>query len=93
MKLTSKYMKGAILQMILFLLQIYKGLDVVTAKATKQERDLIHHHLLDILEPHQNFTVVDFRNRALKIVSFVYFTKNGLSKAVLGKVSLFLPSN
>lgn len=57
------------------LLQIYKGLDVVTAKATKQERDLVHHHLLDILEPHQNFTVVDFRNRALKIVSFVNFIK------------------
>lgn len=52
------------------LFQIYKGLDVVTAKASLQEREMARHHLLDILEPHQMFTVVDFRNRALKIVSF-----------------------
>ncbi|XP_063382751.1 tRNA dimethylallyltransferase [Cydia fagiglandana] len=49
-------------------MQVYKGLDVVTAKATPAERALAPHHLLDILEPHQNFTVVDFRNRALKII-------------------------
>ncbi|XP_037294889.1 tRNA dimethylallyltransferase [Manduca sexta] len=49
-------------------MQVYKGLDIVTAKATPQEREKAPHHLLDILEPHQMFTVVDFRNRALKII-------------------------
>ncbi|KAJ0178505.1 hypothetical protein K1T71_006328 [Dendrolimus kikuchii] len=49
-------------------MQIYKGLDVVTAKASRREREMAQHHLLDILEPHQIFTVVDFRNRALKII-------------------------
>ncbi|XP_028030545.1 tRNA dimethylallyltransferase [Bombyx mandarina] len=49
-------------------MQIYKGLDIVTAKASPQEREMAPHHLLDILEPHQFFTVVDFRNRALKII-------------------------
>uniref|UniRef100_A0A2A4J3C6 Uncharacterized protein n=1 Tax=Heliothis virescens TaxID=7102 RepID=A0A2A4J3C6_HELVI len=48
--------------------RIYKGLDVVTAKASAKERQMASHHLLDILEPHQMFTVVDFRNRALKII-------------------------
>jgi tRNA A37 N6-isopentenylltransferase MiaA len=58
---------------VIFLFQIYKGLDVVTAKANKQEREAAVHHLLDILEPHQMFTVVDFRNRALKIVSLTKY--------------------
>ncbi|XP_026733262.1 tRNA dimethylallyltransferase [Trichoplusia ni] len=49
-------------------MQIYKGLDVVTAKASAKEREMAPHHLLDILEPHQMFTVVDFRNRALKLI-------------------------
>ncbi|KOB65386.1 Uncharacterized protein OBRU01_22826, partial [Operophtera brumata] len=38
---------------------VYKGLDVVTAKASLRERELARHHLLDILEPHQMFTVID----------------------------------
>ncbi|XP_050680969.1 tRNA dimethylallyltransferase isoform X2 [Leptidea sinapis] len=50
-------------------MQIYKGLDIVTAKASLTERELVTHHLLNILEPHQNFTVVDFRNRALEIIN------------------------
>ncbi|GBP19398.1 tRNA dimethylallyltransferase [Eumeta japonica] len=48
--------------------KVYKGLDIVTAKASPKERAMATHHLLDILEPHQMFTVVDFRNRALKLI-------------------------
>lgn len=51
-------------------LQVYKGLDVITAKATEEERNRVPHHLLDVVDPLKAFTVVDFRNAALKIVSF-----------------------
>uniref|UniRef100_A0A1Y1M9I4 Uncharacterized protein n=1 Tax=Photinus pyralis TaxID=7054 RepID=A0A1Y1M9I4_PHOPY len=51
-------------------MQIYKGLDIITAKATVEERQMAPHHLIDELHPSQSCSVVDFRNRALSIVSF-----------------------
>ena len=41
-------------------MQIYKGLDVGTAKATKEERQRVPHHLIDIVEPGMNFSVNDY---------------------------------
>ncbi|CAF4864903.1 unnamed protein product [Pieris macdunnoughi] len=71
-------------------IQIYKGLDIVTAKATLQERQLVPHHLLDILEPHQNFTVVDFRNRALKIIDEL--TKENKVPIIVGGTNYYIES-
>ena len=41
-------------------MQIYKGLDVGTAKVTPEETHGIPHHGVDILEPDQPFSVADF---------------------------------
>ena len=49
-------------------MQVYKGLDIITNKATPEERRLIPHHLIDFLDPLSRFTVTDFRNKALKVV-------------------------
>ena len=43
-------------------MQMYKGLDIVTNKVTKQERFLVKHHMIDFLDPMSKWTVVDFRN-------------------------------
>lgn len=40
--------------------QVYKGLDIGSAKATLSERSIIKHHLIDILEPWENYNVADF---------------------------------
>jgi len=40
--------------------QVYKGLDIGSAKATPSERALIPHHLIDILEPWESYNVADF---------------------------------
>ena len=40
--------------------QIYKGLDIGSAKITKQEMQGIKHHLIDILEPTQDYSVGQF---------------------------------
>ncbi|XP_022830475.1 tRNA dimethylallyltransferase-like [Spodoptera litura] len=71
-------------------MQIYKGLDVVTAKASAKEREMAPHHLLDILEPHQMFTVVDFRNRALKIIDNL--TEQGKIPIVVGGTNYYIES-
>ncbi|XP_059050748.1 tRNA dimethylallyltransferase [Achroia grisella] len=71
-------------------MQIYKGLDVVTAKATRREQEMVKHHLLDILEPHNMFTVVDFRNRALKIIDNL--TDQGKVPIIVGGTNYYIES-
>lgn len=48
---------------------MYKGLDIATAKATKEEQTEAPHHLLDVINPNEIFTVTHFRDKALPIVS------------------------
>ena len=49
-------------------MQVYRGLDIITNKATHEERQLIPHHLIDFLDPKSRFTVFDFSQNALKMV-------------------------
>ncbi|CCB86292.1 MULTISPECIES: tRNA (adenosine(37)-N6)-dimethylallyltransferase MiaA [Parachlamydia] len=41
-------------------MQIYRGMDIGTAKATQKEREAIPHHLLDIRDVSEAYNVVDF---------------------------------
>lgn len=43
---------------------IYQGMDVGTAKPTEAEQDQIPHHLLDMVDPDQMYTVADFQRDA-----------------------------
>lgn len=49
-------------------MQIYKGLDVGTAKDTKEEIGDIPHYMTDIVEPGTDFSVYDYLNTALPII-------------------------
>jgi len=40
--------------------QVYRGMDIGTAKASLAERALVPHHLLDVANPDQDFSVADF---------------------------------
>ncbi len=44
--------------------QVYKKLDIGTAKATKEEQQSIKHHLLDFLEPDESFSVAGYQRLA-----------------------------
>jgi tRNA dimethylallyltransferase len=39
---------------------LYRGMDIGTAKPTREEQSQVPHHLIDILDPDQEFTVVDY---------------------------------
>ncbi len=41
-------------------MQIYKGMDIGTAKVTPEEAQGVPHHLVDIVSPEQNFSVCDY---------------------------------
>lgn len=43
---------------------VYKGMDIGTAKPTPEERAKIPHHLLDVVDPDEDFTVADFKRLA-----------------------------
>lgn len=49
-------------------MQIYKGLDIISAKVTKEEQLLAPHHLIDILKPEETYTVIEYRNKAKEII-------------------------
>ena len=41
-------------------MQIYRGMDIGTAKPTKEQRRLVYHHMIDIVEPNQPYSVGDY---------------------------------
>lgn len=41
-------------------MQVYRGMDIGTAKATREERLFVPHHLIDTRDIHESFNVVDF---------------------------------
>ena len=49
-------------------IQVYKGMDIGSAKITKEETDGIPHHLIDILEPKEEFNVHIFKKLATKAI-------------------------
>jgi len=49
-------------------LQVYKQLDIGTAKATKEEQAQATHHLIDVREINQNYSVADFQKEGRKLI-------------------------
>ena len=48
--------------------QVYRYMDIGTAKPTPQERALIPHHLIDVASPNENFSLAQFQQLALKAI-------------------------
>ncbi|MBU5437626.1 tRNA (adenosine(37)-N6)-dimethylallyltransferase MiaA [Tissierella sp. MSJ-40] len=52
-------------------MQIYKYMDIGTAKVTKEEMESIPHYLIDIVYPNEDFTVSDYKKAATKHITEV----------------------
>lgn len=48
--------------------QIYRLMNIGTAKVTEEEKQGIPHHMLDVIDPSEKFSVVDFINMSLPII-------------------------
>jgi tRNA dimethylallyltransferase len=48
--------------------QVYRGLDIGTAKPTPAERAAVVHHLIDIREPEQSYSAGEFRSDVLALL-------------------------
>ena len=53
-------------------MQVYRGMDIGSAKITKEQMRGIPHHLLDILEPSEEFNVVLFQQKAKQAMDGIY---------------------
>lgn len=57
-------------------MQVYRGMDIGTAKATIQERMEVPHHLIDVRDIYENFNVVDFYFEARTAIQQILERKN-----------------
>lgn len=71
-------------------MQIYKGMDVATAKPTEEEKQGIPHHLMDFLDRECSFSVADFVELAAMKISEI----NGRGKLpiIVGGTGLYISS-
>ncbi len=49
--------------------QVYRGVNIATAKVPMEERRGVPHHLIDIVEPAVNFTAVDWAEAAKQVIA------------------------
>lgn len=69
-------------------MQIYKGMDIATAKPTKEELRGVPHHLIDFLEPEEPFSVADYVETARKKVNEIH--KKGKLPIIAGGTGLYI---
>ncbi len=70
--------------------QIYRHMDIGTAKPSFSERARVPHHLIDILEPDESYTASDFKREAEKKI--LEITSAGKQALVAGGTGLYIRS-
>jgi tRNA dimethylallyltransferase len=50
-------------------MQVYRGMDIGTAKPTLEERERVPHHLLDLVDPSDDYTVAEFQREYRRVVA------------------------
>lgn len=53
-------------------MQVYRGMDIGSAKIMPEEMQGVRHHLIDILEPDEEFNVVSFQKRCKDAIEEIY---------------------
>lgn len=71
-------------------MQIYKYMDIGTAKPTLEERQGIPHHLIDIVEPDEQFSVARYCECAKEAIDSIH--KRGKTAVMVGGTGLYVDS-
>ncbi|GAM11592.1 tRNA dimethylallyltransferase 2 [Geobacter sp. OR-1] len=69
-------------------MQVYRGMDIGTAKPSPDLQQRVPHHLVDIVTPDQNFSAGDFRRAAVKIIEDIH--SRGLKPIIVGGTGLYI---
>lgn len=71
-------------------MQIYRKMDIGTAKVTNEEMDGIKHHLIDIIDANENFSAQEFQKKAYEIFDKLH--NNNQIPIVVGGTGLYIDS-
>lgn len=71
-------------------MQIYKHMNIGTAKVTAEEKEGIVHHMLDIVEPSEEFSVAEYQKLALEVIADI--KSRGKLPIIVGGTGLYINS-
>ena len=69
-------------------MQVYKEMDIGSAKITPEEMEGVPHHLVDVLEPEEEFNVVRFQELAKEAMKGIY--ERGHIPIVVGGTGFYI---
>ena len=69
-------------------MQVYRGMDIGTAKVTQEEREIIPHHLIDVRNLNERFNVKDFCEAAYKAIRDIHL--RGKIPIVVGGTGFYI---
>jgi tRNA dimethylallyltransferase len=67
---------------------VYRGLDIGTAKPTPEERARVPHHLLDVVDPDEPFSVANFKKHAERAIADI--RERGKLPVLVGGSGLYI---
>lgn len=67
---------------------IYKGMDIGTAKPSLEDRAEVPHHMLDIINPNERYSVVEFKTAAQKLIEEI--SLRGRLPILVGGTGLYI---
>ncbi len=68
--------------------QVYRGMDIGTAKPSIEEQKRVKHHMIDIVDVDESFTVADFQQQAFKTIDSLH--NFNMSPIVAGGTGLYI---
>lgn len=71
-------------------MQIYRGCDIGTAKATPRDMQGVSHHMLDIAGPEQAYSVAEYQRAAFALIE--RYNAGGIAPVVAGGTGLYINS-
>jgi tRNA dimethylallyltransferase len=69
-------------------MQVYRSMDIGTAKPTKAQRALVYHHMIDVVDPAQLYSVGDYYRDARTAIAAILST--GSVPIVVGGTGLYI---
>lgn len=71
-------------------MQIYKHMDIGSAKVSKEEMNGVVHHLIDVVDPSENFSVADYKEQGEKAIKEII--ARGKLPIIVGGTGLYINS-
>lgn len=71
-------------------MQLYQYMDIGSAKPTKEQLEAVPHHLVDVINPKESFSVVEYQKLAKAAIQYIF--AEGQTPVIAGGTGLYLNS-